>query len=607
MPTSVPAQVPLERSTQHNNNHASTEHSAQHTNYLSTSEAGHHSNNASSSKSSNVEDDFEGQAVFAGLLGPGGDRPGQMWLSLFVSFVCTAFGPGLQCIPSLAFLQPVFLLHYCWLAPRNCRTCYLALAWLTQSFGMAVAYAGMFKQPQWNFHGLKVVFLVTSASTLFMLPPYALDLHAARVFKTPYNTLVFPTAYTAALFVLSELSPVGSWGHPAYSQISNQSIAQLFSLASLSGVLFLLAYAACVLQQVLVYGVTSPISMRAAYPCLIVWSLFLLVGGSRVPLFGGHFFQRSIEDTLPSKVSVACLLDQEDSEPDMLLRRTKQMLDLYPSIRLILWAETAVLYKWDLLVRARHLASTHQTYLGVTYLETLNDTATPNQRNMFTFISPEGHILFHYQKAHPVVLGVEPNTIPGVNEISFVDTPDFGRVGGAICFDYDFPSFLHQASVHSVDVMLQPSWTWGPLGALHSQMDRVRAIENGFTLVRCSSGGTSGVYSPYGETLLTSEDANTGGFLGDVPLGPRVFTFFGVFGNTLAWCCVGFSVFYVLLLCLPSALGGPFWLRACLPAKISRRLLRPLPRSSSRPPSFPLLPSDSSSCPLLDGSSPSLA
>lgn len=45
----------------------------------------------------------------------------------------------------------------------------------------------------------------------------------------------------------------------------------------------------------------------------------------------------------------------------------------------------------------------------------------------------------------------------------FVDTPEFGRVGAAICFDFNFPSFMLQASKNKIDLMLQASWTWGKL------------------------------------------------------------------------------------------------------------------------------------------------
>lgn len=42
--------------------------------------------------------------------------------------------------------------------------------------------------------------------------------------------------------------------------------------------------------------------------------------------------------------------------------------------------------------------------------------------------------------------------------------------------------------------MLQPAWTWGPIAEYLFYGDAYRAVENGFTLFRCGSGGYSGVF-----------------------------------------------------------------------------------------------------------------
>ena len=47
--------------------------------------------------------------------------------------------------------------------------------------------------------------------------------------------------------------------------------------------------------------------------------------------------------------------------------------------------------------------------------------------------------------------------------------------------------------VVQVDLLLQPSWTWGAILTRHMEGDSVRAVENGFSIFRCSSEGESGV------------------------------------------------------------------------------------------------------------------
>ena len=63
------------------------------------------------------------------------------------------------------------------------------------------------------------------------------------------------------------------------------------------------------------------------------------------------------------------------------------------------------------------------------------------------------------------------------------------------CFDLNFHSLDHQLkAAGNVDLLLQPSATWGPIGRFHVQENRLRAIDHQFSLVRCASKGYSGIY-----------------------------------------------------------------------------------------------------------------
>ena len=75
------------------------------------------------------------------------------------------------------------------------------------------------------------------------------------------------------------------------------------------------------------------------------------------------------------------------------------------------------------------------------------------------------------------------------------------KVSGTSGFDMDYPSLIRAAGREKVDLMIQSCWTWGAFGARHAAGDAMRAVENGFTLLRCSSDGVTAVYSPQGETI----------------------------------------------------------------------------------------------------------
>jgi len=95
-----------------------------------------------------------------------------------------------------------------------------------------------------------------------------------------------------------------------------------------------------------------------------------------------------------------------------------------------------------------------------------------------------------YVKRHPVPI-IEADALAGKAYSSgppSLPSSPFGRLAGAICFDMDFPQWVRKGGREGVSLLLQPSWTWGPLGQLHAYGSAVRAVENGFNLFRCSSG-----------------------------------------------------------------------------------------------------------------------
>ncbi len=138
------------------------------------------------------------------------------------------------------------------------------------------------------------------------------------------------------------------------------------------------------------------------------------------------------------------------------------------------------------------------------------------------------------------MLGVEDYVQPGSVTPPVVAT-SLGPVGVGICFDFDFPETIRLNS-RGASLMLQPGWDWSTIGILHVRMGAMRAVENGFTLRRCSSGGVSGVCPPYGssafETVFgTVEERNssrsTAAYTSYVPLLPRVATLSSYIGPAL--------------------------------------------------------------------------
>ncbi|CAI5998368.1 unnamed protein product [Closterium sp. NIES-64] len=141
-------------------------------------------------------------------------------------------------------------------------------------------------------------------------------------------------------------------------------------------------------------------------------------------------------------------------------------------------------------------------YLGVSYVKLI--TFVPEIFiNTFVLIDPSGASILRYNKSH-LFPSVEADVLPGSGSLPVVDT-ELGRMSVAICLDMQFPALIRQAGRQGVDVLLEPSWSWGATGHWLFYGDAVRAAENGLTLLRCSSVGVSGVVSPHYRTLAARE------------------------------------------------------------------------------------------------------
>ncbi|CAI5533814.1 unnamed protein product [Closterium sp. Naga37s-1] len=167
-------------------------------------------------------------------------------------------------------------------------------------------------------------------------------------------------------------------------------------------------------------------------------------------------------------------------------------------------------------------------YLGVSYVKLI--TFVPEIFiNTFVLIDPSGAHILHYNKSH-LFPSVEADVLPGSGSLPVVDT-ELGRMSVAVCLDMQFPALIRQAGRQGVDILLEPSWSWGATGHLLSDGDAVRAAENGLTLLRCCSVGVSGVVSPHYRTLAAREGLSSGTLsmnLPRLPHAPALYPFIGL-------------------------------------------------------------------------------
>ena len=96
-------------------------------------------------------------------------------------------------------------------------------------------------------------------------------------------------------------------------------------------------------------------------------------------------------------------------------------------------------------------------------------------------------------------LGLPPRepSIRGEDPLWLVDRP-WGRVGIAICYDYDFPALAATYARLGAELVVVPASDWAGVDPQHPWMARVRAVETGVPVVRPVRAATSAVFDAYG-------------------------------------------------------------------------------------------------------------
>ncbi|KXZ52334.1 hypothetical protein GPECTOR_10g966 [Gonium pectorale] len=292
------------------------------------------------------------------------------------------------------------------------------------------------------------------------------------------------------------------------------------------------------------------------------------VGGGLV--HRGAFYQRPLTELLArqQRLAASCVVGQgmlPGSEAYLCLWQ-KTAERVAAGDHFVLWSEEVVIVNGDeeeeaLLAAGRELlaglggggaagAASGGSLLGITYQKFGGSgLAAGRSSNHFVLLGPNGTTLWDYRKAYPVPFAPPACRCP------------YGLLAGGICFDLDRPQYIRAAGAAGADLLLQPSWTWGDVGPRHFAANSLRAIENGLTILRCSSSGVSGVIGPRGAAMHALPTGEREVMTMELLLEPHLPTAFARGGGwALEWANLAAAALLWGLAALPrSVLEG--WLR----------------------------------------------
>ncbi len=371
------------------------------------------------------------------------------------------------------------------------------------------------------------------------------------------STLSFPIAATAVHFLISLEGPYDGDMVSAVYGIGGVVFKQIASIAGLWGFVFVFSWFASVANRAweerFEWGRIRTVTLSFA---LVVVGCFLF--GALKILSSGF----AASDTV--KIAAVVLLPEEGEgfDPDGLLSREPSPYEETISrieglteeaasngAKIVVFQEAAMkiheVGEEALVERLSTVAIENDVYFSIGY------GVFPDEGkgwNKAILISDQGILEVDYRKRYLLGLGdlFGESIIYGKGPavIQSADTP-YGRIAVSICRDMSFPPYASQAGDQRVDIMLDPSFdvpkSGGPMYAL-------RAIENGFTMVRPVYNGYSYAVDYNGRLLagMDSENTSTGIMYADVPT-QGVTTVYATIGDLLGWICIAGLLGSILL------------------------------------------------------------
>lgn len=474
-------------------------------------------------------------------------RDSRVYLWLLISFVLGLASAGQWVIGLAGWLGTPLLLRFI----RTQRVLPGFLVFLsTTYFSILIVTRGMIPIQGPAYYGFILVM------SLFAYVPFLVDRLLSHRIPNFLATLIFPSVWVIYEWMNSQ-GPYGSWGATAYTQSDHLALMQIASITGIWSISFLVIWFASAVNWVWENQwewarVRNGVLVYAALMAIVVayGSIRLQIRPAdgptvRVAAITSSEKLSNFENNSVVKIfQHQTLTDRERTELqgffrcnlDDLFQRTRR--EAQAGSKILFWAEgNGMALKQDeagILEEGKSVAKEFGVYLGMS-LVIFVENSDVSMENKVIFLSPEGDAVWEYFKSKPVP--GEPIQ-PGRGEIFTCDTP-YGRVGNVICFDTDFPDFVRQAGKADVDILFAPSNDWKEVVYPHAQVAFVRAIENGFSLVRPARQGLSIVTDPMGRIIGQLNYFHTQDYVltAHVPI-KKVSTLYPTIGNAFTLFCL---------------------------------------------------------------------
>lgn len=462
------------------------------------------------------------------------------YLLMILGMVLFLFSNGKWIIPIFTWIAPVFLIR----AFRDFKRWYSLFAFFVFIVVVhSIRLKGMIPAPE------IIYYMYIIAFGTFIVLPYIIDRWLTKRINGFTATLVFPTVSVIAEYIVAISSGhAGSWCSLAHTQ-DNLPLMQITSITGMWGLTFIIAWTGSTMN----WFWDNRFEIANIKKSIILFSVIII----SVFLFGqirNSFFSSDSKTVrIASIIHNESLADSSNFTQDInrlpafrnqtalihteLLKLALKAADCGAKIIFLHEASLMVLRddEKELIDKGCKLAKDKNVYLGLSLFTVPKEFPKTLGEAKIIWIDPKGNIIWEFNKAYPT-----PSDPINAGEkiIKTFDSP-YGRIASAICFDMDFPTFINQAGKKNVDIMLVPANDWKEITPYHANMSKLRAIENGFSMVRCTGRGLSLAVDYKGNVLSQLDYYKTKEniMISDVPIkGTK--TIYATMGDWFVWVCI---------------------------------------------------------------------
>ncbi len=405
----------------------------------------------------------------------------------------------------------------------------LVLAW-------SLAVSKIITDPVPNF----LIPLYAIPLSLFHLPGYLLY---AKFNKSPWAILIFPATMVVFEWIQYTFTPFGSWGVAAYTQANSLTLIQSLSLFGLAGVSFMIYWTNATIAKLVV---TRQWNKGFVIPLIII-AFMMVYGSARYQLSKSKGVETMALAAVgtDSEVGGLPLPSIESNEDAIHAIFDRTAVAANAGATMVVWNEAAFYleteYEKQWLDSISILSKKYNVTIVAGYIVPISESPFQYE-NKFQFFNPDGSIEYEYFKHEPVagepcVKGISPARVSQVAG---------SVVGGAICYDYDYPYLAKGNQKAGADIVALPSSDWRGIDPLHSKMAAFRAIEQGHSILRSTRLGLSAAITPYGEmsSQMSSFDQNNKIMMAQLPA-KSIRTLYSCVGDILVYLCIVYLLFLI--------------------------------------------------------------